>query len=148
MKNAATFSSRATRPRPNGSARKPQNAAQNARYGASLNRKRSAPVGATSSLLMSLMPSASDCSSPNGPTRVGPSRSWMRADTLRSAQMAKNVETPMKPKSAAAATTAAASRFHGSGRYADQNSGTANHLSVKVLSTSSEPEASATAGRG
>ena len=125
-KNAATFISFATRPLPNGRARNPQNAAQNARYGARRNRNLSAVAGATSSFEMSLMPSASDWSSPNGPTRVGPRRSWMRADTLRSAQIAKNVDPPMNPNSAKAAVTPAATRFHGGDRYADQKSGTAD----------------------
>ena len=57
------------------------------------------------------MPSASDWSSPNGPTRVGPSRSWMRPETLRSAQIAKKVEMPMNPKRSAAVVTPAASKL-------------------------------------
>src|SRR2546423_1758826 len=40
MKNAATLSSLPTSPFPNGRARNPQKLAQNARYGASLNRNR------------------------------------------------------------------------------------------------------------
>src|SRR6266446_5884946 len=35
---------------------------------------------------MNLTPSASGCKSPKGPTRVGPQRFWIRADTLRSSQ--------------------------------------------------------------
>src|SRR4051812_43266973 len=33
---------------------------------------------------MNLIPSASGCSRPNGPTLVGPQRFWIRADTFRS----------------------------------------------------------------
>ena len=33
-----------------------------------------------------LQPSASGCSRPNGPTRVGPQRFWMWPTTLRSSQ--------------------------------------------------------------
>src|SRR5262245_41571646 len=117
MKNTATFKSCATSPAPNGSARNPQNAAQNARYGASLNRNRYEHGDATSSFTMSFTPSASDWSNPSGPTRVGPSRSCIRADTLRSAQMPRNAERPMNPNNSAAATAPAATRFHGYGRY-------------------------------
>ena len=47
--------------------------AQKLTYGASLNRNSSAPSGIKSSLVSSLMPSASVCSQPNlPPTRVGP----------------------------------------------------------------------------
>jgi hypothetical protein len=40
--------------------------------------------GVTSSLVASLMPSAMGWSSPNGPTRFGPRRTWMRPITRRS----------------------------------------------------------------
>jgi hypothetical protein len=87
MKNAATLRSYPTRSRLKGRAMNPAKAAQNARYGATRNRNLSAASGAVSSLLMSLSTSASDWSSPSGPTRVGPSRSWMRPENFRSSQM-------------------------------------------------------------
>ena len=40
-----------------------------------------------SSLRMNLMPSASGCNSPCGPTRYGPQRAWMWATTLRSSHV-------------------------------------------------------------
>src|SRR5918998_801061 len=45
----------------------------------------SARPGETFSLVNSLKTSAAGCKSPRGPTRLGPYRSWMYADTLRSA---------------------------------------------------------------
>src|SRR5690606_27880928 len=41
-------------------------------------------AGMMSSLKADFTPSASDCSRPNGPTRLGPTRICMRATTLRS----------------------------------------------------------------
>ncbi len=54
--------------------------------------RRSAVVGALCSLKNSLMPSASDCSSPNGPARFGPMRFCIRAITLRRNQMYRSTE--------------------------------------------------------
>ena len=39
-----------------------------------------------SSLKINLTASATGCKSPNGPTRFGPSRSWMNAEPRRSTQ--------------------------------------------------------------
>ena len=76
MKNTATFMCSATNgyaPPANGIAMNAANDAQKLTYGASLNRNSSAPSGIKSSLVSSLMPSASVCSQPNWPpTRVGP----------------------------------------------------------------------------
>ena len=55
--------------------------------GASRKRARSTWLGIRSSLKNSLIPSAMGCSSPQGPTRVGPKRTWMRAITFRSTQV-------------------------------------------------------------
>ena len=57
------------------------------RYGASLKTKLSAWSGTDCSLKKSLMPSASDWSTPNGPARSGPIRFCMSAMTLRRNQM-------------------------------------------------------------
>ena len=46
----------------------------------------SAERGTMSSLVKSFSASAIGCKSPNGPTRLGPIRSWNRAATLRSSQ--------------------------------------------------------------
>src|SRR6202045_2569760 len=69
------------------------------RYGASLNSRASASSGMMSSLSTCLAPSASHCSEPLGPTRLGPTRDWMRAHTRRSTQLtipAKGKATPRK----------------------------------------------------
>ncbi len=55
--------------------------------GASLNRKRSASAGMWSSLVRSLIPSATGCSSPCHPTRIGPIRCCMCPAILRSNQV-------------------------------------------------------------
>ena len=92
---------------PNGRARKATNEPQKAMYGAMRNRKWSAAAGMVSSLQTSLRPSARVWSQPNlPPTRVGPSRSWMRPDTLRSAQMKIRAETATKVTSRPAAIRA------------------------------------------
>ncbi len=61
--------------------------------GASMNTTLSAAVGVKSSLNISFMPSASDCSSPNGPFMLGPCRCCMKATTRRSYQIVKSVST-------------------------------------------------------
>ncbi len=69
-------------------------------YGAARNSIRSASAGMRSSLQNSLMPSATGCSQPNRPpTRVGPSRSWIRAETFRSIQVKTATETMTKANS-------------------------------------------------
>ena len=52
--------------------------------GARVKTTRSAAFGVKSSLNISFMPSASDCSEPNGPFIVGPLRCCIRPTTLRS----------------------------------------------------------------
>ena len=47
----------------------------------------------TSSLKASFIPSASDCSVPHGPTRLGPMRFCIRPTTLRSKTIANRVMT-------------------------------------------------------
>ncbi len=53
--------------------------------GASAWIKRLPSTGTMSSLNSSLNTSANGCKMPRGPTRSGPLRSWMNADTTRSA---------------------------------------------------------------
>ena len=52
--------------------------------GASTYQKRFTLSGMMSSLRMNFTPSAIGCNRPNGPTRVGPQRFWMRPISLRS----------------------------------------------------------------
>ncbi len=62
-----------------------------------------------SSLQSSFRPSAGDCSQPNRPpTRVGPSRSWIRAATFRSIQMNTATEPMTTVNSSVTWTRAAA----------------------------------------
>ena len=55
--------------------------------GARMKMSLSAPPGISSSLKISLRPSAAGCSRPHGPARFGPTRVWNRAATLRSAKV-------------------------------------------------------------
>src|SRR6266478_4025173 len=69
------------------------------RYGANLNSGESASSGMMSSLQTFFTPSASHWRNPCGPTRLGPTRDWIRAHTRRSAQLtipAKGNATPRK----------------------------------------------------
>src|SRR5262245_6106686 len=66
--------------------------------GASLKRGLSAIAGMISSLRSSLMPSARDCAQPcQPPTRMGPRRSCICADTFRSSQMRNIARTEITP---------------------------------------------------
>ncbi len=57
------------------------------RMGASTKKNRDAVAGSVSSFRMFLIPSAMGCRSPKGPTRFGPRRSWIHAETRRSASV-------------------------------------------------------------
>ena len=61
--------------------------------GAKIKTTLSAAAGMMSSLSASFTPSASDCRRPNFPTRLGPVRSCIFANTRRSAQTAINVHS-------------------------------------------------------
>ena len=61
--------------------------------GAIMKTSLSAAVGVKSSLNISFMPSASDCSRPNGPFMFGPLRCCMKATMRRSYQMVNRVST-------------------------------------------------------
>src|SRR4029450_11839304 len=61
--------------------------------GASMNTTLSAAVGVKSSLNLSFMPSARDCSSPNGPFMLGPWRCCMKATMRRSYQIVNRVSS-------------------------------------------------------
>ena len=52
--------------------------------GASTKSMRLAPAGTMVSLNRHLIPSATGCNRPKGPTTLGPLRSWIAAHTLRS----------------------------------------------------------------
>ena len=54
--------------------------------------------GTMSSFMSSLMPSASHCRMPCGPTRFGPMRDWMRAQTRRSTKVVTPATLSTKPK--------------------------------------------------
>src|SRR5262245_61989212 len=126
MKKAATCNSRPTTPALNGSATNATNVAQNAIYGASLNRNRSAPLGIVSSLVTSLIVSASDCAQPYlPPVRVGPRRSCMRPETFRSSQMKTITESAINRTMIEAITTPAAITSNGFAKK-EKNSTTSN----------------------
>src|SRR5439155_2888194 len=71
----------------------------------------SAARGMMSSLKASFSPSASDCSSPNGPTRFGPGRTCIRATTRPPYQIANRAITT---RNANTATTLMSTSHHGS----------------------------------
>ena len=56
--------------------------------GAPMNSTRLAPLGMIVSFISILPASANACNRPNGPTTLGPRRSWMAASTFRSASVA------------------------------------------------------------
>ena len=68
----------------------------NAKSGAYLKTIFLAPRGSMSSLVKSLIKSASGWKSPAGPATMGPTRFWMRASSLRSTQSQNNVRKNMK----------------------------------------------------
>src|SRR5215210_7771262 len=81
----AMLRSATTAPGANGTVNQTTAAGMNKAIGAAKKIQRSALLGERFSLLNSLKTSAAGCKSPRGPTRLGPKRSWMYADTLRSA---------------------------------------------------------------
>src|SRR6187200_140440 len=76
---------------PSGMTENATNAAVAEITGARMNTTLSAAFGTMSSLRPSLMPSARDCSRPNGPWYFGPTRCCIRATTLRSPQIVSSV---------------------------------------------------------
>ena len=87
--------------------------------GARMKTTLSAAFGTMSSLSASLMPSASDCSRPNGPWYFGPIRCCMRATTLRSPQMVSRVISTSRTKMS---TALRPMTHHGSVPKADRSS--------------------------
>ena len=69
---------------PQGTTATDRNAVRMASPGAATKIHLFAPSGITSSLKKSLIPSATGCSRPKGPVRLGPSRNCMKASTRRS----------------------------------------------------------------
>ncbi len=84
--------------RPQGTIMKMRKAGTTARNGASMYMPISALRGLMASLKKSLSPSATVCSTPNGPARLGPIRLCMSARTLRSAQTLRMVTTRSRTK--------------------------------------------------
>ncbi len=83
---------------PNGMTASARNAGTTEMIGAMKKTALSAAVGMMSSFSASLIPSMRPCSTPNGPTRLGPSRDCMRATTRRSPQMVSSTRTTTPPK--------------------------------------------------
>ena len=83
--------------RPNGTTRNVVNAVIVTTTGAIQNTSLSASWGMMSSLISSLRASAKGCSSPCGPTRMGPRRICMCARILRSSQFMQHAQPP-KPR--------------------------------------------------
>src|SRR5229473_5578993 len=75
------------------------------RYGASLKSVASASSGMMSSLQIFFTPSANHCRNPCGPTRLGPTRDWIRAHTRRSAQLTIPANGNATPKKTTALIT-------------------------------------------
>src|SRR5208337_133229 len=98
-----TFRSLMIRVREKGITRKESNTGRKMTMGASRKTGRSTSSGVMSSLPMSFRASATVCTAPWGPTSMGPRRSCMWAETLRSIQMrnraftATRAMTPMRP---------------------------------------------------
>ncbi len=88
--------------------------------GASMKTTRSAAFGVKSSLNINFMPSANDCSNPNGPFMVGPLRCCIRPTTRRSNQMVNSV---MISKKANAKTALISTSHHGSAKNMLRSSG-------------------------
>ena len=73
-----------TKPSPNGTTAQAISAVRKVIIGAMRNSMPLALDGTIVSFSISLRPSAKGCSRPNGPTTLGPRRSWIDAQTLRS----------------------------------------------------------------
>ena len=71
-------------------------AGMSANAGARMNNTRSARVGMKSSLTINLIASAMGCSRPSGPTRLGPHRSCIHAESLRSSSTRYSAPTAMR----------------------------------------------------
>ena len=72
---------------PKGITAKAQSAVTIASAGARMKIGLCASAGMMSSFMMNLMPSAIGWNSPSGPTRFGPQRYWITADSRRSTQV-------------------------------------------------------------
>ena len=79
-----TLMSAMTQPLSNGTTAQATRAVMKAIIGAMMKRTPLALDGTIVSLSTSLRPSAKGCSRPNAPTTLGPRRSWIEAQTLRS----------------------------------------------------------------
>ncbi len=90
---------------PTGTIEKATNAGTTAITGAIRYTSLSAVAGSSASLKNSLMPSARDCSQPNGPARFGPQRVPSRAMALRSYMIMKSTETIKRANTAMTLTS-------------------------------------------
>ena len=79
-----TLMSAMTQPSSNGTTAQAISAVMKVIMGAMRNSTALALEGTIVSFSTSFRPSAKGCSSPNGPTTLGPRRSWIDAQTLRS----------------------------------------------------------------
>src|SRR5229473_2685660 len=79
--------------------------ASTTRYGAVLNSVGSESSGMMSSLQTCFTPSASHCRKPLGPTRLGPTRDWIRAHTRRSTQLTIPANGNATPRNTTALST-------------------------------------------
>ncbi len=86
--------------RPMGTTMKVRKAGMIARVGASRYMPSSTLLGVTCSLKNSLRPSATVCSTPNGPARSGPTRLCMSATILRSPHTSSSTTTTSRAKTA------------------------------------------------
>ena len=79
-----TLMSAITQPSSNGTTAQATSAVMKVSIGAMMNRTPLALDGTIVSFSTSFRPSAKGCSRPNGPTTLGPRRSWIEAQILRS----------------------------------------------------------------
>jgi hypothetical protein len=112
--------------------------------GASMKTTFSAAFGVKSSLNISFMPSARDCSRPNGPFMVGPLRCCIRPTTRRSNQMVNRVITSRKTR---ANTALSKTTHHTSPRNRERSSGASAVRFIRLLLRSLRDRSSRQPGR-
>ncbi len=103
--NTPMLRSRTMTPSPKGMTTKATTVGANAKNGATLKTGRSHTRGVVSSFCNNLNASATVWTAPCQPTRMGPNRSWIWADTLRVSHMRNKTNTAMKAPIRMAAKT-------------------------------------------